>query len=233
LHMRDVWSREQCRGAPDLRGTGTTAPTVYVPSEQRLDYLFQSATSKLAVQHLFIDYDLAAVPPGIDRVSYLSDHRPLGADLNSPQPHCTAADALRANVDAAGNYRDHDYRNPGGTKWYRFDEKGTYEFRVDPQSKVRLRIGNSNTLSSQSAGQPAVSQAAMLGADRCSALGIWALPGRAAAPQVAHSHRIPAAGRARACGASPQRVALACWPPSSSAAAGHTACAGGARAAGR
>ena len=139
-HILDAWGRHQCTGAPGLRDRGTTAPTVYAPPEQRLDYLFRSRTSGLAVQHLFIDYDLASVPPGIDGISYLSDHRPLGSDLNLPQPNCTPAEALVSLVDAAGNFRHHDFRRPAGVKWYRFEEKGTYEFRVDSRFPVRFDV---------------------------------------------------------------------------------------------
>lgn len=139
-HMMDAWGRVQCAGAPGLRDRGTTAPTVYPPSEQRLDYFFRSATSGLAVQHLYIDYDLATVPPGIDGVSYLSDHRPLGADLKAPETHSTPAGARPSVTDPNGSFRDQDNRRPAGVKWYRFDEKGTYEFRVDSAFPVRFEV---------------------------------------------------------------------------------------------
>jgi hypothetical protein len=139
-NMVDQWGREQCPGTPGLRDPGKTAPTVYLPTEERLDYFFRSATSGLAVQHLYIDYDVAEVPPGIDGVSYLSDHRPLGADCNQPMPHNTPADAMRGDIDAAGNWSDSDYRLPGGVKWYRFEEKGTYEFRVDSPFDVDFEV---------------------------------------------------------------------------------------------
>jgi hypothetical protein len=139
-NMQDAWGRFQCTGEPGLRDRGTTAPVVYVPKEERLDYLFRSATSGLALQHLYIDYDLATVPPGVDGVSYLSDHRPLGSDFNRPQPNCTPVDALVANIDAAGNFRNQDSRLPAGVKWYRFNDKGTYEFRVDSSFPVRFEV---------------------------------------------------------------------------------------------
>jgi hypothetical protein len=137
----DAWGRAQCTGEPGgLRDPGTTAPVVYAPPEQRLDYCFRSTTTHLAVQHLYIDYDLATVPPGIDGVSYLSDHRPLGSDLNLPQPHCTPVDALVAVVDLAGNFRNMDARRAAGVKWYRFNQKGTYEFRVDSAFPVAFEV---------------------------------------------------------------------------------------------
>lgn len=136
----DAWGRYQCTGAPGLRDRGTTAPTVYAPAEQRLDYLFRSANSGLAVQHLYIDYELASVPPGVNGVSYLSDHRPLGSDLNRPQSNCTPPEALLSVVDAAGNFRHQDSRPPAGVKWFRFEEKGTYEFRVDSRFPVRFDV---------------------------------------------------------------------------------------------
>jgi hypothetical protein len=98
-HMVDGWGQYQCVGAPELRDRGTTAPTRYPPPEQRLDYFFRSKTTGLKVQHLFIDYDVATVPPGINGVSYLSDHRPLGSDLNRPETNCTPPDAFLATVD--------------------------------------------------------------------------------------------------------------------------------------
>jgi hypothetical protein len=136
----DAWGRVQCTGEPGLRDRGVTAPVVYQPKEQRLDYFFRSATSRLAVQHLYVDYALAEVPPGIDGVSYLSDHRPLGADLNHPLPHCTPVDAMVLPIDAAGMSRDSDTRQPGGVKWYRFGEQGTYEFRVDSRFPVQFEV---------------------------------------------------------------------------------------------
>lgn len=136
----DAWGRFQCVGAPGLRDRGTTAPTVYAPPEQRLDYFFRSATSTLAVQHLYIDYELSSVPAGINGVSYLSDHRPLGCDLNVPQSNCTPPEALVAVVNAAGHFRNHDSRPPAGVKWFRFDAKGTYEFRVDSRFPVGFAV---------------------------------------------------------------------------------------------
>jgi hypothetical protein len=139
-HMLDAWGRYQCTGDLGLRDRGTTAPTVYAPPEQRLDYLFRSTTTGLAVQHLYIDYDLGSVQPGINGVSYLSDHRPLGSDINRPQANCTPPDALLSVVDANGNFRNEDTRQPAGVKWFRFEEKGTYEFRVDSHFPVRFDV---------------------------------------------------------------------------------------------
>ncbi len=139
-HLVDGWGRYQCTGGPGLRDRGTTAPAVYPPPEQRLDYFFRSATSGLTVQHLYIDYALATVPPGVDGVSYLSDHRPLGADLNRPQPNSTPPEALSCVPDTNGMYSDSDYRLPGGVKWYRFDLKGTYEFKVASPFPVRFDV---------------------------------------------------------------------------------------------
>lgn len=134
----DVWGREQCTGAPGLRDPGTTAPAVYPPHEQRLDYLFRSAAGSLAVQHLYIDHEVASVPPGIDGVSYLSDHLPLGADLNERRPFCTPDTAMAAA--ATPNFTHNNWAPPGGVQWFRFDQNGTYEFRVDSDFDVRLEV---------------------------------------------------------------------------------------------
>ena len=87
----DRWGRDQCPGGTSGRtDPGVTADVVYPPVRQRLDYLFTSASSRLAVQHLKVAKSLAD-PHG---ESYLSDHQPLLADLNRVTPHCTPAQAL-------------------------------------------------------------------------------------------------------------------------------------------
>lgn len=130
--MVDLWGRRQCVGAPGLRDPGFSATVRYPPQEQRLDYLFASSSSRLAAQHLMIDYDLAQVPPGHKDVSYLSDHRPLRLDLARPRANGTPHGALVVTFPAPPAlplFVDRDqWLIEGQVKWYRFDTAGTYDF---------------------------------------------------------------------------------------------------------
>lgn len=140
--MLDLWGRRQCTGAPHgLRDPGFSASVRYAPQEQRLDYVFGLAASTLAAQHLMIDYALAAVPPGIPDVSYLSDHRPLRLELASPRAHSTPAQAMPGVFPPSPVLQlvvDRDqWLIDGQVKWYRFDAAGTYDFAVSsPQGDV-------------------------------------------------------------------------------------------------
>jgi hypothetical protein len=120
----DRWGRDQCPGGGSGRtDPGFTADVVYDPVRQRLDYLFTSATSELAVQHLRVDKELAD-PQGV--VPYLSDHQPLLADINIVTPFCTPATAM---ITPPGNI-DFDHSDSlieGMVRWYRFDVPGTYD----------------------------------------------------------------------------------------------------------
>jgi hypothetical protein len=131
----DLWGRRQCVGAPGLRDPGHTASVRYLPQEQRLDYIIGSTSSQLAAQHLMIDFDLAEVPPGHEDVSYLSDHRPLRLDLAQPRPNSTPHGALKPAFPAppaSPVILDADQLLfQGQVKWYRFDQAGTYDFRLD------------------------------------------------------------------------------------------------------
>lgn len=119
----DRWGRDQCPGGATGRtDPGFTADVVYPPVRQRLDYLFTSASSQLAVQHLRIDRELAD-PHGV--VPFLSDHQPLLADINVVAPHCTPATAL-VTPDVV-DFSDDDSLIDGMVKWYRFDVPGTYD----------------------------------------------------------------------------------------------------------
>lgn len=120
----DRWGRDQCpRGASGRNDRGFTADVVYPPVRQRLDYLFTSATSQLAVQHLRIDKELAD-PKGV--LPYLSDHQPLLADINSVTPFCTPATALVTPPDDS-DFDHSDSLIDGMVRWYRFDVPGTYD----------------------------------------------------------------------------------------------------------
>ncbi|WP_406194517.1 endonuclease/exonuclease/phosphatase family protein [Kitasatospora sp. NBC_01560] len=127
----DLWGRRQCTGPPGLRDRGYSATVTYDPRQQRLDYASAATTGSLAAQHVMIDYDLANVPPGHPEVSYLSDHRPLRVELASPRPHSTPATALAAAAGPADFDSGRQLLADGQTMWLRFDEAGTYDFRLD------------------------------------------------------------------------------------------------------
>jgi endonuclease/exonuclease/phosphatase family metal-dependent hydrolase len=124
----DRWRRDQCPGdgRTDL---GHTAHAPYPPHRQRLDYVVTSATSKLAIQHLRIDHELAD-PHGA--LTYLSDHWPLRADVNAITPHCTPASALIVDAAKPGatDFDHQDQLSDGAVRWYRYDTPGTYDVRV-------------------------------------------------------------------------------------------------------
>lgn len=120
----DRWGRDQCPGGASGRtDPGFTADVVYEPVRQRLDYLFTSATSRLAIQHLRVDKALAD-PKGA--MPYLSDHQPLLADVNIVTPFCTPATALVTPPDDVDFDHD-DSLIEGMVRWYRFDTPGTYD----------------------------------------------------------------------------------------------------------
>lgn len=122
----DRWGRDQCPGGNSGRtDPGFTADVVYPPVRQRLDYLFTSASSQLAVQHLRVDRELAD-PRGL--MPYLSDHQPLLADINILTPHCTPATAL-VTPDQV-DFHHSDALMEGTMRWYRFDKQGTYDVRL-------------------------------------------------------------------------------------------------------
>lgn len=122
----DRWGRDQCPGGGSGRtDPGFTADVVYEPYRQRLDYLFTSATSRLAVQHLRIDRALAD-PHGV--LPFLSDHHPLRADLHEDKPFRTPATALK--VPNQVDFTDSSSLTNGELKWYRVNRAGTYDIDV-------------------------------------------------------------------------------------------------------
>lgn len=124
--MIDRWGRDQCPGGDSGRtDPGFTADVVYPPVRQRLDYVFTSASSQLAVQHLRVDRALAD-PMGM--MPYLSDHQPLLADVNIVTSHCTPATALVTPDVVDFSHRDGLF--DGSVRWYRFDHEGTYDVRL-------------------------------------------------------------------------------------------------------
>lgn len=119
----DRWGRDQCPGGTSGRtDPGYTADAVYTPFRQRLDYVFTSAKSKLASQHVRIDRALAD-PHGV--MPYLSDHQPLRADFNRITANCTPATAF--GVPDVVDFAQTSNLANGEVRWYRFDIAGTYD----------------------------------------------------------------------------------------------------------
>ncbi|UUY02940.1 hypothetical protein LRS13_19980 [Svornostia abyssi] len=124
--MVDRWGRDQCPGGSTGRtDPGFTADVVYPPVRQRLDYLFTSASSRLAVQHLRVARDLAD-PKGA--MPFLSDHQPLLADIHAVSSHCTPRTAF--SVPDVVDFSDSRGLFDGNVVWYRFDTPGTYDIRL-------------------------------------------------------------------------------------------------------
>lgn len=123
----DRWGRDQCPGGTSGRtDPGYTADAVYKPYRQRLDYVFTSATTQLALQHMRIDRELAD-PHGA--MPYLSDHQPLRADFNRVRTNCTPATAF--GVPDVIDFAQSSSLANGEVKWYRFDVPGTYDIALN------------------------------------------------------------------------------------------------------
>lgn len=137
-HLIDVWGRDQCKGAAPgtpvkragLRDPGITAPVVYTPTQQRLDYVFVNLAGERVVQHLRVDHDLSLVP--VSGLGYLSDHKPLSADIHRRQAFNTPATAevLVASPDESRT----DWLSERSVHWYRINEDGTYEIDLSSAS---------------------------------------------------------------------------------------------------
>ena len=141
--LTDLWGISQCPGGgTGLTDPGVTADVKYAPLRQRLDYVLMHAAD-LNCQHIRVDYDLAAPPvPPIDGVSYVSDHLPLSTDFATPHPFDTPLSAL--TVTAIDFHDGPRWLRPGDIMWYRYDQQGTYEFRLDsndPEVYYEVYIG--------------------------------------------------------------------------------------------
>lgn len=135
--LTDLWGCHQAPGEPGARDLGHSASVRYQPQSQRLDYWLGSTGSQLAAQHLSIDYDLSEVPLGVEDVSYISDHKPLRIDLNRPRPNSTPESAHVVTfppAPATPIFSDPpQWLIDGQVVWYRFNEKGTYDFALHTQ----------------------------------------------------------------------------------------------------
>ena len=132
-HLIDVWGRDQCKGAAPgtpvkragLRDPGFTAP---------------SSTRRLAAPRLRVREQRRRTrrpaPSGRPRLSlvtvsglgYLSDHKPLSADIHRRQDFNTPAKA-EVLVAAPDDSRT-DSLADGSVHWYRINEDGTYEIAL-------------------------------------------------------------------------------------------------------
>lgn len=125
--LRDQWGTFQCRGGGNpATDPGTSADVNYQPPRQRLDQ-FIGSPDPYVTQHVWVDWPLATAPPGIDGVSRLSDHRPLGIHLGQPHDHANPP-AARKITSTNGSHRQ--TVQLGETVWYLFTDAGTYEFTV-------------------------------------------------------------------------------------------------------
>ena len=144
--LTDLWGVHQAPGAPGARDRGHSASVRYPPQSQRLDYWLGATTPQLAAQHLSIDYELSEVPPGHEDVSYISDHKPLRIDLARPRPNSTPESAHRVGPPTPPPTwpmfaDDPQWLIEGQVKWYRFDEKGTYDFALwNEHADARLEV---------------------------------------------------------------------------------------------
>lgn len=146
-HMKDLWGVYQCRGgASGLTDPGFSADVKYKPLRQRLDYVVTAIEPQFVAQHVRIDYDLAApIVPPIDGVSYVSDHLPLTVDLASPHPFASPPTAMPVLGSVVLFHDQQRLLNRGQTMWYRYDQQGTYEFRLDadnPSVYFEVYIGD-------------------------------------------------------------------------------------------
>lgn len=143
----DAWIWEQAPGYAHGLGPitpityptdlGVTAETNQVPAERRYDYCLlrpDARSRQRQVQHLFIDRSLSR--PTL-KSNYLSDHQPLGIDLQIPD--MGAMSALQAHPviltpDVPGGptnrFRQEGHLSTGVIHWYRIDETGTYDMSV-------------------------------------------------------------------------------------------------------
>ena len=142
--LRDQWGTVQCRGgSTGLIDPGYTADVQYVPLRQRLDIIAAHLGPDLITQHVAIDRKVATGPAGVDGVSYLSDHYPLGIDVGTAHEFAAPPTALKVSVL---DFSDGDLLlGPGQVRWYRYDLQGTYEFRLiaeDPDVYYQVYLGD-------------------------------------------------------------------------------------------
>lgn len=118
--QHDAWVRDHSPGqpnTPDDKGLTTL--------KRRLDYFLhgQHVPDRFVVQHMTLAYNLLHPSE-----AFLSDHFGLNVDLYFKMPHCNPLDALVVN--ASPDFMNQGSFRPGQMMWYRFDEPGTYSFRV-------------------------------------------------------------------------------------------------------
>lgn len=145
-HLHDLWGTYQCRGgSTGLTDPGLSADVAYPPPRQRLDIVAADVGADLVPQHLYIDEGVWTPPPGLDDISYLSDHWPLGIDLGRRHDFASPPEAQRVDDDEINFISDNVLLGPGETMWFRYDVMGAYEFRViaqDPEVYFEIYLGD-------------------------------------------------------------------------------------------
>jgi hypothetical protein len=155
--IHDLWVHEQSPGLPlpsNPDQVWDLGPTTV--GGERLDYIVHQPPrgDRLTTQHLSIAYELTTNNPAIDGdvVAYTSDHYALRADLTLDHPHRSAATALAATANPL--FTRNSSLRPGFMEWYRFDQPGTYAFKVTdrngnpPSFEVFLASDLSNPMAS-------------------------------------------------------------------------------------
>lgn len=145
-HLHDLWGTYQCRGGSSgLTDPGFSADVAYAPPRQRLDVVAADVGPDLVPQHLYIDEGVWNVPPGLDGISYLSDHWPLGIDLGRQHPFASPPEAFPV-PDGVIDFDSNDVLlGPGETMWFRYDVMGAYEFRLiaaNPDVYYEIYLGD-------------------------------------------------------------------------------------------
>lgn len=158
--LKDAWTTEHPRAD---RGLTNYYHWVMKPEDKpcatfepetgaRLDYILRNrvgeGAQRLVVQHMTRAFNLRDGNPmteqglGIGGINDLSDHIGLNADLNRWSRYCNPVEAYAnppLNTPIPGTLV-----HQGSMQWYRFDQAGTYAFRVGrisattPQAEFRV-----------------------------------------------------------------------------------------------
>lgn len=126
--FHDAWVRDQCPGQPN------TPDDIGLTSlRRRFDYFIHGnhVSDRLVLQHMTLAYNL------LDNTRpYTSDHFGLNMDLHFKLPHCNPLDAFPV-IDKPDFIKQFSFR-PAQMVWFKYDEPGTYSFRVSSETMARL-----------------------------------------------------------------------------------------------
>jgi hypothetical protein len=150
--IHDLWVHEQSPGA--WFATPASKPQAYpgpwdlgltTADGKRLDYILgrPPGDDRLTTQHLSIAYELMTSNPAVDGdvIPYTSDHYPLRADLAREHEGCRAATASAVPFNPSNPHFHADGTlRAGWMHWYRFDQPGTYAFKVIPLDGIEPRF---------------------------------------------------------------------------------------------